>query len=97
MEVIVLDSAAFEQLKIELFGFVKKAITQVLAENKGSPDSDWITLAEAKKLLPYKSKTSWQDLRDTGAIRFTNPKKGRNIMYSRKSIIDYLNKNEIKF
>jgi len=97
MEVIVLNTEAYEQLKIELFGFVKKAIAEVLAEKKGVENSDWITIEDAKKLLPYKSKTSWQKFRDTGIIKFTKPKKGRNIMYSRKSIIEYLNNNNINF
>lgn len=96
MEVIVLNSEAYEQLKIELFGFVKKAINEVLAEKKAAEGSDWIPIEEAKKLLPYKSKTSWQKFRDTGTIDFTQSKSGRNIMYSRKSIINYLNSNKIK-
>lgn len=97
MEVIVLNSEAYEQLKIELFGFVKKAITEVLAEKKVADNSDWLSWEEAKKLLPYKSKTSWQKFRDTGKIDFTQSENGRNIMYSRKSIIDYLNNNKINF
>lgn len=97
MEVIVLNTEAYEQLKIELFGFVKKAITEVLAEKKAADNSDWIPIEEAKKLLPYKSKTSWQKFRDTGIVKFTKARKGRNIMYSRKSIIEYLNNNKIGF
>ena len=44
-----------------------------------------------KKLrnLPYKSKTSWQKFRDTGTIKFSQPKHRINILYSRKSIVDY--------
>jgi hypothetical protein len=95
MNVIVLDSEAFEQFKIELFGYVKKAITEVLAEKKAAEDSDWIPIVEAKKLLPYKSKTTWQKFRDTGTINFSQSKNGRNIMYSRNSIKEYLNKNKI--
>ena len=97
MEVIVLDSKALDQLKTELFGYVKKAITEVLAEKKTADNSDWIPIEEAKKLLPYKSKTSWQKFRDTGVITFTKAEKGRNIMYSRKSIINFLNDNKINF
>ncbi|OFY84585.1 MAG: hypothetical protein A3F72_19260 [Bacteroidetes bacterium RIFCSPLOWO2_12_FULL_35_15] len=97
MNVIVMDSDAYEQLKLELFGYVKKAITEVLAEKKAADNSDWIALEEAKKLLPYKSKTSWQKFRDTGIVKFTKARKGRNIMYSRKSIIEYLNNNKIGF
>jgi len=95
MNVIVLDSEAFEQLKREFRGYVKQAVADVLADKKVAENSDWIALAEAQKLLPFKSKTSWQKLRDTGTIKFTQF--GRKIMYSKKSIIDYLNSNKIEF
>ena len=97
MNVIVLDTEAYKQLKTELFGFVKKAITEVLAERKAAENSDWIPIEEAMKILPYKSKTSWQKFRDTGIVKFTKALKGRTIMYSRKSIMEYLNKNRIGF
>ncbi|MBA3901039.1 MAG: helix-turn-helix domain-containing protein [Bacteroidetes bacterium] len=95
MEVIVLDSDAFDALKKEFKTYVKQAVAEVLADKKVAEDSDWIPLEDAQKLLPFKSKTSWQKLRDTGKIKFTQF--GRKIMYSRKSIIEYLNSNKVKF
>ena len=97
MEVIVIDSEAFEQLKREIKSYVKQAVKEVLEEKSANENSDWISLKEAQKLLPYKSKTSWQKFRDSGTIKFTQPTNGRNILYSRKSIVDYLNKNRIEF
>jgi len=95
MEVIVLDSKAFEELKSQIKGFVRQALMEIMAEKKASEHSDWLSIDDAKKLLHFKSKTSWQKLRDNGTIQFTQF--GRKIMYSRKSITAYINKNIIKF
>ena len=97
MEVIVINTEAYEKLKQELVVIVKKAIAEVLSDKKAVDNSDWISWDEAKKLLPYKSKTSWQQFRDKGLIEFTKSDKGRTIMYSKKSIINYLNNNKIKY
>ena len=97
MEVIVINTEAYEKLKQELMVIVKKAIAEVLSDKKAVDNSDWISWDEAKKLLPYKSKTSWQQFRDKGLIEFTKSEKGRTIMYSKKSIINYLNNNKIKY
>lgn len=93
MEVIVFESAVFEAIKRELKGYVKEAVEELLQEKAKIQTTDWITLAEAKKLLPFKSKTSWQKMRDHGTIKFTQF--GRKILYSRASILEYLNKNKI--
>jgi hypothetical protein len=95
MNVIVLDTEAYIQLKLELKKYVKEALIEVLAEKNSAQNSDWIQLSEAKKLIPFKSKTSWQRLRDKGTIQFTQF--GHMIMYSRTSILKYLDKNKIKF
>ncbi len=97
MEVIVLDSVAFDRLKQEIKDCVKQALTEFLQEKRSAEASDWITIEEAKKLLPYRAKSTWQNLRDSGAIIFTQSPNSRNILYSRKSIIAYLNKNTVKF
>lgn len=96
MNVIVLDTEAYAQLTLELKKYVKEALLEILAAKNTADDSDWVTLAEAQKLLPFRSKTSWQKLRDTGTILFTQPNKGRKIMYSKKSITAYLNKNKVE-
>ena len=95
MEVIVLDSAAFEQLKKEIQHLVKQGIKEVVADLKLAESEDFIPLKEAQKILPYKSKTTWQEFRDKGIIEFTQM--GRKILYSKKSIIAYIIKNKVKF
>ena len=93
MEVIIFESTVFEALKQELKGYVKEAVAEVLKEQTEKQQNDWITLKEAQKMLPFKSKTSWQKFRDKGIIKFTQF--GRKIMYSRESIREFLNKNKI--
>lgn len=95
MEVIVINSEAFEQLKLDLKKCVKEATEEVLKEKLSVSHSDWITIEEAMKLLPYKSKTTWQKLRDTGTISISQSPNSRVILYSKKSIMDYLKKNAI--
>lgn len=97
MNVIVLDSDAFEQLKLEFKGYVKQALKEFMLEKQISENSDWIPIDEAMKLLPYKSKTTWQKFRDSGTIVFTQSPNSRTILYSRKSIMAYLNQNTVKF
>lgn len=95
MEVIILHSEAYQAILKELKLYVKAALVEVINEKKQAESSDWISIDEAKKLLPYKSKTSWQKFRDEGIIKFSQS--GRTIVYSRKSILEFLNKNTVKF
>ena len=97
MNVIVLDSEAFEQLKQEIKAFVKQALNEFMREKQFAETSEWITLEEAMKLLPYKSKTTWQKLRDNGIIEISQSPGSRTILYSKKSIQKYLNNNRVKF
>lgn len=97
MEVIVIESQAFEQLKLEIKQYVKQALKELLEEKNLANNTDWITIEEAMKLIPYKSKTTWQRLRDTGAIEISQSPGSRTILYSKKSIQNYLNENRVKF
>lgn len=97
MQVIILESEAFELLKAEFKNYVKQALREFMLEKQVAESSDWIPIDEARKLLPYKAKSTWQNLRDTGTIVFTQSQNSRNILYSRKSILAYLNKNVVKF
>jgi hypothetical protein len=93
MEIIVIQSEAFNLLLTTMEDRIKAAVRKALEEKNSSDQSDWLTIQDARKLLPFKSKTSWQKLRDHGEIEFSQF--GRKIMYSRKSIISYLTKNKI--
>ena len=95
MEVIVIDSKAFEELKKEFKIIVKSALKEMLESLNGTGVSDWIPEKEAQKLLHFRSKSSWQKMRDQGIIVFSQT--GRKILYSRKSILAFLEKNKVEF
>ena len=93
MEVIIFEKDTYYQMHRELIGMVKQAIKEAREEAlaNADPANDWLSTEEAKKLLGIKSKTKLQELRDIEAIRFT--KHGRIIRYSKKSILEYLDRN----
>ena len=97
MEVIIIDSKAFKKLKEDLFEEFKQVLIEAKKETLAqlAMESDWISTEEAKKLLGIKSKSKMQQLRDYGEIVFTKP--GKIILYSKKSIITYLNKHQSKW
>ena len=97
MEVIIIDSKAFKKLKEDLFEEFKQVLIEAKKETLAqlAMESDWISTEEAKKLLEIKSKSKMQQLRDYGEIVFTKP--GKIILYSKKSIITYLNKHQRKW
>lgn len=92
MEVIVFEKDAYYKMLSEMMGAIKKTFKEAQQEAlKEKNEIDWIDDLEAKELLNVRSKTRMQQLRSNGEIIFT--KYGRKIKYSRKSIMDYLNKN----
>lgn len=92
MEVIVFEKDAYYKMLSEMMGAIKKTFKEAQQESlKEKSQMDWIDDTGAKELLNIRSKTRMQQLRSNGEIIFT--KYGRKIKYSRKSIMDYLNKN----
>ncbi|MFY9308202.1 MAG: hypothetical protein WAQ28_04040 [Bacteroidia bacterium] len=87
MEIIVFEKETYWKMQSELI----KMFQEALKEAK-KPDEDWISTEEAKILLGVKSKSKMQELRDTNAIQFSKHGK-KTIMYSRKSIREFLKKN----
>jgi hypothetical protein len=84
MEVIYLETEAFYKL-------VEDVVVRLNTTN-GMPDFKWIDSDEAMKLLGISSKTTLQNYRDNGDIRFTQPRK-RVILYDRDSILEFLEGN----
>ena len=97
MKFIVLDTEALDDLKQDLKEYIKHCILETLSDKKTTESSDWLGWEDAKKLLPYKSKSTWQNLRDQGLIEFSQAPNSRNILYSRKSILNYINLHKVKF
>ena len=87
MEVICLQDTAF-------YALIDEVVSRIKAKEKISGDV-WISGEEAMKKLRITSKTTLQNLRDEGKVRFSQPKK-KLILYDVDSINDYLNKNARK-
>ncbi len=96
MEVIIIGSKAYKKLQEEQLNRFKEVLIEANKEAllQLSMESDWIRTEKAKKLLGVKSKSKMQQLRDYGEIEFTQP--GKIILYSKKSIIDYLNRHRVE-
>ncbi|MGJ1334177.1 helix-turn-helix domain-containing protein [Sphingobacterium siyangense] len=84
MEVICLQDEAF-------YALIDKVVTQLKEKNNITHDK-WISGEEAMSMLRITSKTTLQKLRDTGAIRFSQPEK-KIILYDVESIHTYLEKH----
>lgn len=84
MEVICLHDAAFYALVDEVVERLKVTHNQTAEK--------WVSGEEAMHLLNIKSKTTLQNLRDEGKVRFSQPQK-KVILYDRDSINTYLENN----
>lgn len=84
MNVICLEDEAFYSLIEEVVDRIK--------EKHNIIQDKWVSTERAMELLNIKSKTTLQNLRDTGAIVFTQPQK-KIILYDSDSILDYLEKH----
>ena len=84
MEVICLQDEAFYTLVEQVVKRIK--------EKQGIKGDKWISPEEAMEKLRISSKTTLQKLRDTGAIRFSQPEK-KIILYDVDSIFSYLEKH----
>lgn len=98
MEVIVFEKEAYQALRKELLKEMYEAIRDAKEEalRNRDPSYDWIDPAEAHQLLGIKSKGKMQELRDLEEIKFSVTG-SRNIKYSKKSIVDYINRNIPKY
>jgi hypothetical protein len=83
-EVVCLESDA-------LYDLVRQVVARLKKELSNEP-KEWITEAEAMGMLNISSKGTMQKFRNEGRIGFTKTTP-KNILYSRKSIVDYLNAN----
>ena len=84
MEVICLEDKA-------LIALVEEVVQRLKEKNNITKDK-WISKTEAMEKLRISSSTTLQRLRDTGAIRFSQPER-KIILYDIDSINDYLNKH----
>lgn len=81
MNVICLQDEAFYKLVED--------VIERLQPKAGAYQDKWLDTDEAMRILKIKSKTTLQDLRDNGKIRFSQPQK-RIILYERASLEEYI-------
>lgn len=84
MEVICLEDEAFYQL-------IEEVVDRLKEKHKVTHDK-WISPERAMEVLNIKSKTTLQNLRNEGAIKYTQPQK-RIILYDYDSLNKYLDNN----
>lgn len=83
MEVICLEDQAFYELIEKVYDRLK---------DLHKVKDQWIDGEEAMRILRIKAPSTLQNLRDTGAIRFSQPSK-KLILYDIDSIHEYLNRH----
>lgn len=74
-----------------LYKLVEDVIERLQPKGGAQPEK-WLDTEEAMHILKIKSKTTLQQLRDEGKIRFSQPQK-RIILYDRDSLNEYLEAN----
>lgn len=84
MKVICLEDEA-------LYSLIDEVVERLKEKHKIQHDK-WVSPERAMEILNIKSKTTLQNLRNTGAIIYTQPQK-RIILYDYDSLINYLNEN----
>jgi hypothetical protein len=84
MQVICLQDVAFYALIEEVVDRIK--------DKYSVEQTKWIKEEQAMDLLNVKAKSTMQQLRDNGKIRFSQPQK-KIIVYDRDSIAEYLEKH----
>lgn len=83
MQVICLEEAAF-------YNLVKDVVAKLKLESN-SEQMEWVDAEAAMKFLGIK-KSSLQNLRNEGLIRYSQPSR-KVILYYKPSLIEYLEKN----
>jgi len=84
MEVICLEDKAF-------YALIEQVVDRLKEKHQITEDK-WIDDVEAMRRLNIKSKTTLQELRDNGKIRFTQPSR-KIILYDATSIDEHLEKH----
>lgn len=83
-DVICLQQPALRYLVDELLRYVD--------EKYSLPKEQWVNSETAMSLLNIRSRTTLAEIRDSGAIRYSNPS-SKNILYDRASIEAYIEKH----
>ena len=79
-------------LKNDAFYALVDKVIEHIDKKFSLPKQKWISGEEAMRLLQVSSKTTLQNLRDEGKIRFSQPQK-KIILYDVDSIREYIDKH----
>ena len=61
----------------------------VLAKDTGGkPAAEWLSIEDAKKIVPIKSKKKWKEVRDKTLINFARV--GKGFIYEKESLEKYI-------
>ncbi len=71
------------------YALLDEVISHIDENFKLSRENRWIDPTEAMRLLNIRSKTTLQELRDSGRVAYTQPMH-KVILYDRESIMRYL-------
>jgi hypothetical protein len=74
------------------YALIETVVGRLKHEYKLSQQEKWISDTEAMQCLNIKSKTTLQQYRDEGKIRFSQPSR-KVILYDRHSITEFLEKH----
>lgn len=66
-----------------------KALAEEISMNQGE-GSDWITTEEAMSILKINSKTTLKKYRDLNQIKYSAPIGSKHILYSRSSLLKFI-------
>lgn len=85
LKIITLEDEAF-------YSLLSKVVAQVKADLGERALDQWIDGEEAMHMLRIKSPTTLQKLRDSGAIRYSQPLH-KVILYDRESILEFIERH----
>ncbi len=84
-QIVVMSEAEFERR-------LERVCQRIIAQQKQPPE--FIGESETLEILGLRSKTSLWQLRSSGVISYS--KMGKIILYRRSSLIEFIEKNELK-
>ena len=82
-------------LSDEQFNRLLESMVSLLKADLGVKRDKWVDGEEAMRYMRITSRTTLQKLRDTGAIRFSQPMP-KHLLYDLDSIDEYLNRHSNK-
>ncbi|ADR20236.1 hypothetical protein MATR_21480 [Marivirga tractuosa] len=74
---------------------IENAVKKVIKENGKAPTSEWVCSTEAMEILGIK-KTKLADLRTKNKVEYSKVS-GKNILYSRASLLKYIEEKVVKY